>query len=422
MTLIFEVISIRVNLPSFLADRIEASRTNRFAGLVIRISLGATIISVAVMIITLALAEGFQQGISEKVFSFWGHIRIQEKQPGKAIIAEEISIRHNEALLHQLQQQPGVEGVYPFATRYALLKTSENMEGVMLKGLERNEQFLRLAPFLQEGRMPNLPDSGFGRELLISRYTAKRLQLAPNDSLLIYFIKEDAPPLARKMSIAGIYKTGIEEYDHLFAIGDIDLIRQLNQWDKDQVGGYEVFLQDPRTMEPTSLSLYALPLFPATWDAIAVNEVSPQLFDWLQMQDLTRNVLIGCMTAVALINLICCLLVLVLERTRMIGLLKAMGATDWLVQRIFLRYGLLITVRGVIIGTILALALLWIQEKTGFITLDESAYFMDKANVKIIPWHVLVIAAGTVLVSMLILLIPTWLVKRISPVQAIRFT
>jgi len=125
---------------------------------------------------------------------------------------------------------------------------------------------------------------------------------------------------------------------------------------------------------------------------------------------------------VALINLICCLLVLVLERTRMIGLLKAMGATDWLVQRIFLRYGLLITVRGVIIGTILALALLWIQEKTGFITLDESAYFMDKANVKIIPWHVLVIAAGTVLVSMLILLIPTWLVKRISPVQAIRFT
>jgi lipoprotein-releasing system permease protein len=158
MTLIFEVISIRVNLPSFLADRIEASRTNRFAGLVIRISLGATIISVAVMIITLALAEGFQQGISEKVFSFWGHIRIQEKQPGKAIIAEEIPIRHNEALLHQLQQQPGVEGVYPFATRYALLKTSENMEGVMLKGLERNEQFLRLAPFLQEGRMPNLPD------------------------------------------------------------------------------------------------------------------------------------------------------------------------------------------------------------------------------------------------------------------------
>lgn len=411
-----------MNLPSFLADRIEASRTNRYAGLVIRISLGATIISVAVMIITAALAEGFQQGISKKVFSFWGHVRIQEKQPGKAIIAEEIPIRHNETLLRQLQQQPDVESVNPFATRYALLKTRENMEGVMLKGLDRNEQFLRLAPFLQDGRMPVLPDSGFGRELLISHYTAKRLQLQPTDSLLLYFIKEEAAPVARKMFIAGIYKTGIEDYDNLFAIGDIDLIRQLNQWDQDQVGGYEVFLKDPRTMEQAAVSLYELPLFPATWDAIAVKEISPQLFDWLQMQDLTRNVLIGCMTAVALINLICCLLVLVLERTRMIGLLKALGATDWLVQRVFLRYGLLITVRGVIIGTLLALSLLWLQEKTGFITLDESAYFMDKAAVKIIPWHVLAITTGTIFVSMLILLIPTWLVKKISPLQAIRFT
>lgn len=407
---------------SFIADRIQTSPTNRFSGLVIRISLGATIISVAVMIITVALAEGFQQRIGEKVFSFWGHIRIQEKQPGKAIIAEEIPIRHNEALLQTLRQQPGVCSVHPFATRYGLLKTREQMEGVMLKGLDRPEQFLQLAPFLQEGIAPTLPDSGYSRDLLLSRYTAQRLNVKSGDTLLLYFIREGATPTAKKMRVSGIYKTGIEDYDQLFVIGDIDLIRQLNQWDADQVGGYELFLDDPRKMEQTAGILYDLPDFPATWDAISVKEVSPQLFDWLQMQDLTRNVLIGFMTVVALINLICCLLILILERVKMIGLLKAMGATDWFVQRIFLRFGLWITIRGVLIGTLIALLLLWLQEKTGFITLDESAYFLDKAAVRIIPWQVIAIATGTIASSLLLLLIPSWLVKKISPVQAIRFT
>jgi len=224
------------------------------------------------------------------------------------------------------------------------------------------------------------------------------------------------------MCVTGIYKTGIEDYDNLFAIGDIELIRQLNQWEQDQVGGYEILLSDPRSMEETAQALYELPSFPATWDAISVKEVSPQLFDWLKMQDLTRNVLIGFMTVVAVINLICCLLILVLERVRMIGLLKAMGATDWFVQRIFLRYGLLITVRGVVIGTVVALLLLWLQDRTGFITLDESAYFVDKAAVKIIPWQVFAIVTGTIASSFLMLLIPSWLVKKISPVQSIRFT
>jgi lipoprotein-releasing system permease protein len=411
-----------VNVASFLADRIHANRESRFSGLVIRISLGATIISVAVMIITVALAEGFQQRISEKVFSFWGHIRIQEKQPGKAIIAEEIPIRHNEALLQVLSQQPGVLSVYPFATRYALLKTKENMEGVMLKGLDNKKQLEQLSSFLQAGRIPQLPDSGFSRELLVSRYTADRLQLSPNDTVLLYFVREGSVPSARKMCVTGIYKTGIEDYDNLFAIGDIELIRQLNQWEQDQVGGYEILLSDPRSMEETAQALYELPSFPATWDAISVKEVSPQLFDWLKMQDLTRNVLIGFMTVVAVINLICCLLILVLERVRMIGLLKAMGATDWFVQRIFLRYGLLITVRGVVIGTVVALLLLWLQDRTGFITLDESAYFVDKAAVKIIPWQIFAIVTGTIASSFLMLLIPSWLVKKISPVQSIRFT
>lgn len=374
------------------------------------------------MIITAALASGFQQQISEKVFSFWGHIRVQEKQPDKAIIAEEIPIRHNEGLLNSLRQQPGVRSVHPFATRYALLKTREQMEGVLLKGLGDREQFRQLSTFLQEGTTPHLPDSGYSRDLLVSRHTAQRLLLRTGDTLLLYFIREGTVPSARKMRVSGIYKTGIEDYDQLFAIADLRLIRQLNQWEADQVGGYELFLQDPRTMDQTANALYELSDFPATWDAISVKQVSPQLFDWLRMQDLTRNVLIGFMTVVAIINLICCLLILVLERVRMIGMLKALGATDGLIQRIFLRYGLWMTIKGVVIGALIALILLGIQDKTGFIRLDESAYFMSKAAVKIIPWQVFAIMSGTILISFVMLLIPSWLVRKISPVQAIRFS
>jgi len=296
------------------------------------------------------------------------------------------------------------------------------MEGVMLKGLDRNEQFLHLSTFLQSGRLPHLPDSGFSRELLISQYTAARLQLKPKDSLLLYFVRDGADPSVKKMYVAGIYKTGIEEYDHLFALGDIDLIRQLNQWAPDEVGGYELFVSDPRALEETAQQLYDLPAFPPTWDAISVKEVSPQLFNWLQLQDLTRNVLIACMTVVAVINLICCFLILVLERVRMIGLLKAVGATDWFIQKIFLRYGLLIALKGILLGTGAALILLWLQEKTGFIRLDEAAYFLDKAAVKIIPLQVLAVIAGTMLCSFIMLLIPSWLVRKISPVKSIRFT
>jgi lipoprotein-releasing system permease protein len=382
----------------------------------------ATVISVAVMIITVSLAAGFQDAVSEKIFSFWGHIRIQEKQPGKAIIAEEIPIEHNNALITQLQQQPGVKSIHPFATRYALLKTKDAMEGLLIKGFDPGYDSRHLQSFIKKGRVPVFSKQGFSRELMVSTAVASRLQLELNDSLLLYFVKQGETPRPRKVVIVGFYQTGIEDYDRLFAIGDLAMIRQLNNWDSTQVGGYEIYLHDPRSMLATSEHLYNLNEFPATWDAVTAQSISPQLFDWLNMQDLTRNVLIGFMTVVALINLITCLLILVLERIPMIGILKAVGASDWTVQKIFIRYSLLITVSGVIVGTLLALLILWLQQKTGFIQLDEAAYFLDKAAVKIIPWQIVAIVIGTILISLAVLLIPSLLVKKIRPVRAIRFS
>lgn len=383
--------------------------------------MAATIISVAVMILTVSLAAGFQEAVSEKIFSFWSHIRIQEKQPQKALIAEEIPIRENPFLIQQIRQQPGVKSIHPFATRYALLKTPDEMEGLMIKGLDSKYNSAHLSAFIKQGRSIHFRDSGFSRELIVSTLLAKKLKLKLNDAVLLYFIREGEAPRPRKVTVVGFYQTGIEEYDRLFAIGDLSMIRQLNNWDTAQVGGYELFLQDPKTMGTVAERLYQLDQFPATWDAITVQEVSPQLFDWLNMQDLTRNVLVGFMGLVALVNLITCLLILELERIPMIGTLKSLGATNWTVQKIFLRYSLWITVGGVMAGTMLALFILWLQEKTGFIKLDESAYFIDKAAVKIVPWQVLTIAVGTILISMLILWIPSLLIRKIPPVRAIQF-
>ncbi|MBE2231341.1 MAG: ABC transporter permease [Chitinophagaceae bacterium] len=408
-------------VAGFIANRIAFNRQQSFSRFIIRLSIAATVISVMVMIVTLAFANGFQEAVSQKIFSFWGHIRIQEKQPGKAIISEEIPITRNPGLEKSISADPEVVSVHPFATRYALLKTKEEIEGVLIKGFDSTYRFGNLSDFIQTGRPPRFTDSLFSREVLLSVYTADRMKLRAGDSLIMYFLKPGEEPSPRKIFVSGTYKTGIEEYDRLFALGDIRLIRRLNQWSDDQVGGYEVFLRDYRVTDSVTNRLHELDSFPATWDAISVKKVSPNIFDWLKMQDLTRNVLIGFMIAVAVINLITCLLILVLERVRMIGVLKALGAQNWTVQQIFLRQSLFITLTGIVAGTVIALLLLYLQTKTGFIRLPENAYYLSEAAVKISWWEILIVDAGTLLITLLILMIPSLLVRKIQPVKAIRF-
>jgi lipoprotein-releasing system permease protein len=381
------------------------------------------------MIVTLSLANGFQETVSQKVFSFLGHIRVQEKQPDKAIISEETRIIKNDSLAESIRQNPQVQSIHPFATKYAMLKTKEEMEGLLIKGFDSSYDFNNLKQFIKQGRPIRFNDSTYSQEIMISAYTADQLKLKVNDRILVYFIRpgrdtEEANDLnvrARKLSIAGIYKTGIEEYDKTFAIGDIRLIQKLNGWDNDEIGGYEIFLKDYKKIDTVANQIYNMNDFPQTWDTISAKNISPNIFDWLGMQDVTRNVLIGFMVIVALINLITCLIILVLERVRMIGILKSLGATDWTVQKIFLRHSALITITGIVVGAILGLGLLWLQQTTGFIKLKEEAYYMSTAAVKIVWWQIGVICTGTLVVCFLVLMLPSVLARKIQPVKAIQF-
>ncbi|MFI5131929.1 MAG: ABC transporter permease [Chitinophagales bacterium] len=415
-----------MKVAGFIANRIAFNQQRSFSRFIIRLSIVATAISVAVMIITLAFANGFQEQVSQKVFSFWGHIRIQEKQPFKALIAEETPLLRNDTLADIIKQNPGVKSIHPFATKYGMLKTSDEIEGVLVKGLDSTYDFDHIRRFIVEGRTIQFKDSSYNREIILSSFTAGQLGLKLNDRILIYFIRPPGESGEQKigsdkLTVVGIYKTGIEEYDKTFAIADIKLIRRLNFWNPEQIGGYEIFLKDYKKIDEVADEIYYLDNFPPTWDTQSVRNVSPNIFDWLNMQDVTRNVLIGFMIIVAVINLITCLIILVLERVRMIGILKSLGATDWTVQKIFLRHSLIITITGIIIGAIAGTGILYLQYATGFIKLKEEAYYLSEAAVKIVWWQVGAICAGTLLVCFLILMIPTILVRKIQPVQAIRF-
>ena len=411
-----------MRVASFIANRVAFNQQKSFSRFIIRLSIVATVISVAVMIVTLAFTNGFQETVSQKVFSFWGHIRVQYKQPMKSSIAEEEQIEKNDTVVRAIKRNANVVSIHPFATKYAILKTKDEMEGVLMKGLDSTYNFNHLRQFMKEGRWLQFNDTTYSREIIISTYTAGELKLKVNDKVVIYFVRPDGTLRPDKLTIVGIYKTSIEEYDKTFAIGDLKLIQRLNGWEPNEIGGYEIFLKDYHQMQKVSDDLYYdSEKFPATWDTKTIKDLYPNIFDWLNMQDVTRNVLIGFMIIVAIINLITCLIILVLERIRMVGVLKALGARNWTVQQIFLQHSTFITIVGIVLGTAVGLGICWLQQATGFIKLKEEAYYMSEAAVKVIWWQVMLIGGCTLLICFLVLMIPSLIVRKVRPVKAIQF-
>jgi len=372
------------------------------------------------MIVTLAFASGFQQTISNKVFSFFGHIRVQDYNALQVSIAEEIPVQKNDSVLNLTKINPAIKKVQAFATKNAILKTSETIEGVLFKGVEKDYDFGNLHNFLVSGRWIRFSDSGYSSEVNLSEAMAKQLGLKVNDQVLIFFIQPNGEtPRPRKLTVAGIFKTGIEEYDKLFALGDLKLIQRLNNWKEDQAGGYEIFLNDYTQMDAVSADI--VPYLPIGLTSQTIKEVFPSIFDWLALQDQTIVIILIIMIVIALLNLVTCLLILVLERTRMVGLLKALGATDFTIQKIFLYQGSIITFTGLLFGNLIGLLISWLQQRYGFITLPEESYYISKAAVNIVWWQIGILNLVTFLICVIVLLLPTIIVSKVQPVKAIQF-
>ncbi|OZA69006.1 MAG: hypothetical protein B7X72_00885 [Sphingobacteriia bacterium 39-39-8] len=409
-----------MSLAFFIAKRIAFTKQRSFARFIIRLSVIATAVSVMSMIATLAFVNGFQQTVSSKVFSFWGHIRVQKFEPNKSLVAEETPIKKSPKIESILRSEPGVVQVQTFATKSAIIEKNKEIEGVLLKGIEKGYDSVQLKPFIRQGRWLQFVDSGYTKEILVSEQLSKQLNITLGDSIRIYFISSNnGSRNYRKLAVVGIFKTGIEEYDKLFVLGDQQLIRLMGNWASDETGGYEIFVKDYHQMDQISAVLSDR--LPAEWMSKTIREIHPNIFDWLNIQDVNRNVIFIVMAIVAIINLITCLLILILERTRMVGILKALGADNWLIQKLFLYHATVITFAGIGIGLIAGLGLCLLQQYTGFIKLDESAYYVAEAPIHIIWWEVLAVCAATTLVCYLSLIIPTLVIRKIQPTKAIQF-
>lgn len=347
-----------------------------------RISILATTVSVASMIIAISFINGFQEVIADKIFGFWGHIRVMHYEPVKATMAEEVPILGTDSIMNLLKENTEIKKVSTYATRSAILNANGTIESVLLKGVSEDYAYEKINRFLIKGKWPKSDDTASTVNIAVSSFMANQLNIDTGNSILVYFVQDDgSSPKVRKVEVSGIFRTGIDVYDKVYALTSLKLIQKMNGWDKQEIGGYELDLKDPEKMEASVENIFSL--LPGGWNALTLKELSPEIFDWLKLQNTNKYILIGLMTIVAVINLITCLIILLIERTRMIALLKSLGGRDSMIQQIFVFYGINIALRGIIYGSILGLGICYLQLYTRFIRLNEDVYYVSSAPVSV---------------------------------------
>lgn len=409
-----------MKLSFYISKKLISAPQKAFSALIMRISIIATAVSVAAMIVASSFVNGFQQVVAEKIYSFWGHLRIEHYEPLRSTNAEAALIEKNDSLEILLKKYSNIKSITPFVTHSAILNTNGTIEGVMIKGISSNYPNENLSRYLKKGSIPNWKDSTQHQQILLSTSIANQLKTKVGASILVYFISKDgASPRVRKMIVAGLFSTGIDIYDQAYAIGNLEYLNKINQIPSNSINGYEIQLKETSLMDQTANQIFTF--LPVGWNAITIKDLSPEIFDWLALQDTNKYIFLGLMLVVATINLITCLIILLLERTNMIAVLKSLGARDKLIQSIFVYYGSWIASIGILAGGILGILLCLVQQKWPFIKLNEEIYYVSTVPVQINTIQVIAIIVGTFLISMLMLLLPSAIGRKINVSKTLHF-
>ncbi len=409
-----------MNLEYFIAKRLIVSKSYKssVSSPIIKIAILAIALSILMMIMSVATGVGLQQKIREKISAFNGHVIVSNFDDNQSqVTAEPIDSRV--LPISQLKKNSFITHVQPIITKGALIRTETDVEGIIFKGVDESYQWKNLKEFLIEGKIPTYKEGDIN-EVLISQFLANRLKLKVGNSFNTFFMKAQGKlPSVRQFKIAGIYNSGFQEFDSSYIIGNIEHLQRINKWQPNQIGAYEIFIDDFTKLDERAEQIYKT--IPPTFNSASISEKYFSVFEWLKLFDFNILVILIIMIGVAVINMVVALLVLILERTQLIGMLKALGANNWSVRKIFLYNAAHLISRGLLWGNGIAILLLVIQKKFEIIKLNSESYYVSSAPVDINLLHILLLNVGTILICVLILLIPSYLITKISPIKALKF-
>ncbi|MCC9165706.1 ABC transporter permease [Pontibacter harenae] len=403
-----------MNISKYISDKISEVQAGSFTSSVTKIAIISIATGIAIMIVSFAILEGFRNEIRSKIFSFGAHLQISKYDTNNSFEGAPISSATG---VNSTEAIPGIAHIQSFARKTAIIKTDDEVLGVVLKGVDENYDLGTMSQNLDAGELISFPDSSSSKEVMVSRSIADKLKLDVGDEAIFYFIQN--PPRARKLKVSGIYSTGLDEFDEVFVIGDLQLIRDLNNWPDTIVGGVEIVLKDFEQIDQVAEQVFDQMNYDLQLEKITDRHA--QLFDWLQL--LRKNVIIFLILIifVATFNMVSTVFIMIIERINMIGVLKAVGATDAQIRTVFYFRGLNLTLKGMLWGNLIGIGFCAIQYYFELIPLDPENYYMDTVP---ISWNIgviVVLNVITLLLTMLAILIPAAMIARIKPVKAIKF-
>jgi lipoprotein-releasing system permease protein len=413
-----------MNLPYFIAQKLIKGRREgtSFSRPINVIAIVGISTGLAVMILAVAILTGFKQQIRDKIVGFGSHIQVTNLDNNNSL--ETVPISTNLEFVPKIKQLTGVKHLQVFATKAGIIKTDEAILGVILKGVGSDFDWNYFKTCMVDGNTFMVSDSVRSNQVIISKKIADLLRLRTKDTISMHFIQD--PPRMRRFMISGIYETSLEDFDKIYVFCDIAYIKRLNGWSDDLVSGFEVYIKDFNKLDEMSAEIRDVIGYKITENSVnarvkSIREKYPQIFDWLRFQDLNVIIIIVLMLVVAGFNMISGLLILILEKTNMIGILKALGSEDRVIRKIFLYQAAYLIIKGLFLGNLIGLGLAFFQLKTGLITLDASSYYIKTVPINLSLVHILLLNAGTMAAIIIMLLVPSQLVSRITPVKAIKY-